>query len=56
VTLENLLRNRPSLKYRSVTHAGARHGYALPDRDVYDREAVEKDWTEIFAMFVRTLR
>jgi carboxymethylenebutenolidase len=56
VTLNSLLGNRPNLKYRSVTHAGARHGYAIPDRDVYDREAAEKDWTEIFAMFARTLR
>jgi carboxymethylenebutenolidase len=56
VTLDSLLGNRPNLKCRSVTHAGARHGYAIPDRDVYDREAAEKDWTEIFAMFARTLR
>jgi carboxymethylenebutenolidase len=56
VTLDSLLGNRLNLQYRSVTHAGARHGYAIPDRDVYDREAAEKDWTEIFAMFARALR
>lgn len=41
--------------YRSNLHAGADHGYALPDRDVYDGGAVESDWREIFAMFERQL-
>jgi carboxymethylenebutenolidase len=36
-------------------HAGANHGYSLPDRDVYDRNAAETDWREIFAMFERQL-
>ena len=56
VTLDGLLGNRTNLKYRSVTYAGARHGYAIPDRDVYDQAAAGKDWTEIFAMFSRALR
>lgn len=54
--LDGLLAGRANLKYRSVTHAGARHGYAIPDRDVYDRAATERDWAEIFAMFSRALR
>jgi carboxymethylenebutenolidase len=37
-------------------HAQAGHGYALPDRDVYDHDAIEQDWLEIFAMFERQLR
>lgn len=41
--------------YRSNVHAGANHGYSLPDRDVYDRAAAETDWREIFAMFERQL-
>ncbi len=56
MTLDGLFQNRPDFKYRSVTHAGARHGYAIPDRDVYDQAAAEKDWAEIFAMFSRALR
>jgi carboxymethylenebutenolidase len=36
-------------------HPGARHGYALPDRDIHDHQAAERDWTEIFAMFRRQL-
>jgi len=36
-------------------HAGAGHGYALPDRDIHDHAASEVDWREIFAMFERQL-
>jgi carboxymethylenebutenolidase len=43
------------LRYRSRTHPGACHGYALPDRDVYDRAAAEADWAEIFSMLRRQL-
>ena len=45
----------PDVTYRSSLHAGADHGYGLPDRDVYDRDAVEADWREVFAMFERRL-
>jgi carboxymethylenebutenolidase len=43
------------VSYRFNVHAQAGHGYALPDRDVYDHDAAEKDWLEIFAMFSRQL-
>jgi carboxymethylenebutenolidase len=36
-------------------HAGAEHGYALPDRDIYDKRAANRDWELIFAMFRRQL-
>ena len=36
-------------------HAGAEHGYALPERDVYDSQAVGRDWEQIFAMFHRQI-
>ena len=55
-TLDDLLGKQTNVKYRSVTHAGAHHGYSIPDRDVYDHAAAEKDWAEIFAMFARALR
>jgi carboxymethylenebutenolidase len=42
--------------YRYVVHAGAEHGYALPDRDVYDKHSANRDWEMIFAMFYRQLR
>src|SRR5262249_1324280 len=36
-------------------HAGAEHGYALPDRNVFDQNATEQDWDTIFAMLRRQL-
>lgn len=45
----------PGLRYRSRMHPGAQHGYALPDRDVYDHAAAEEDWAEIFSMLRRQL-
>jgi carboxymethylenebutenolidase len=53
--LERELGGRTDLAYRCNLHAGANHGYALPDRDVYDGAAAETDWREIFAMFGRQL-
>ena len=53
--LEQALAGRADLTYRCNLHGGAHHGYALPDRDVHDRDAVETDWREIFVMFDRQL-
>ena len=36
-------------------HAGAEHGYALPDRDIHDKRAANRDWELVFAMFRRQL-
>ena len=41
--------------YRSEVHPGAEHGYALPDRDIHDKRAAERDWELIFAMFRRQI-
>ncbi len=38
-----------------IVHPGADHGYALPDRDVFDKQAHNRDWERIFAMFRRRL-
>ena len=43
------------VEYRAVVHAGAEHGYALPDRDIYDKAAANRDWELTFAMFRRQL-
>ena len=32
-------------------YEGAKHGYAPPDMPVYDREASERHWREMFALF-----
>jgi carboxymethylenebutenolidase len=50
--LEFLLKSS-TVKSKFVTHPGARHPYAFPDRAVYDPAAAEADWREIFAMFAR---
>lgn len=42
--------------YSDTVHAGAAHGYAIPDRDVYDKHAALRDWELIFAMYDRVLR
>jgi carboxymethylenebutenolidase len=41
--------------YRYVVHKGVEHGYALPDRDIYDSRAAARDWEMIHAMFRRQL-
>ena len=43
------------VRYRFTVHPGAEHGYSLPDRDVYDKEATMRDWEQIFAMFRRQI-
>lgn len=37
-------------------YAGAKHGYAPPDMPVYDREASERHWREMLALFDETLK
>ena len=44
-----------AVNYRREVHRGAKHGYALPDRDVYDKQAANRDWEHIFRMFSRQL-
>ena len=43
------------VKFSCEVHQGADHGYALPDRDVYDKPAANRDWELIFRMFQRQL-
>ena len=37
-------------------YPGARHGYTMPDLPVYDRDAAERHWTEMLALFDETLK
>jgi len=39
--------------YRHIVHKGSLHGYALPDRDIYDKQAANRDWEVIFDMYRR---
>jgi len=41
--------------YTRTIHPGTLHGYALPDRDIYDKDATERDWELIFAMYHRQI-
>jgi carboxymethylenebutenolidase len=52
--LEALLRPCP-VDYRYAIHEGAQHGYALPDRDIFDPHGAARDWEQIFAMFHRQI-
>lgn len=44
----------PAVHHEKI-HRGTDHGYAIPDRDVYDGAASRADWETIFGMFRRTL-
>ncbi|MFP6736431.1 MAG: dienelactone hydrolase family protein [Rhodospirillales bacterium] len=44
------------VEYHHIVHAGAEHGYALPDRDIFDKRAADRDWEIFFAMLRRQLQ
>lgn len=52
--LDYLLRPLP-VAYRHAIHPDAVHGYALPNRDIFDARAAARDWELIFAMFHRQI-
>jgi carboxymethylenebutenolidase len=54
-TLEDAFAVCPDVRYRAVLHKAAIHGYALPNRDIHDKQANNRDWENIFAMFKRVL-
>jgi carboxymethylenebutenolidase len=37
-------------------YRGAEHGFAFPGRPAYDRDAAERHWERLFALYARTLR
>jgi len=37
------------------TYAGARHGFAVPDLPVFEKDAAERHWTALFNLFQDTL-
>jgi carboxymethylenebutenolidase len=52
--MEKMLQAGPA-DFSYLVHKGANHGYALPDRDIFDKQAANRDWERIFAMFRRRL-
>ncbi len=53
--LSRALQDQSNLVCHLKMHPGAHHGYALPDRDIYNHAAAEADWESIFAMLQRQL-
>ncbi len=52
--LDGMLAGLP-VAYQREIHAGAVHGYALPDRDIHHKAGANRDWELIFAMYRRQL-
>lgn len=44
------------VKYKSEFYAGKAHGWMKPDLPVYDEQAADKGWSELFALYGRTLK
>lgn len=55
VRLGALAKANSHLRYTEVVHPGTVHGYALPDRDIFDKQAANRDWELILAMFQRQI-
>ena len=53
--LEDAFAVCPEVRYRTVLHKAAIHGYALPNRDIHDKHATNRDWESIFAMLKRVV-
>jgi carboxymethylenebutenolidase len=43
------------LRYRIEHHKGAEHGFTFPERYCYHKQAAERVWSRLFAMFRRNL-
>ncbi|WP_026448952.1 dienelactone hydrolase family protein [Actinopolyspora mortivallis] len=43
------------VRHRAEVYEGAAHGYTQADTASYDRDAAERHWTELLALFERTL-
>jgi carboxymethylenebutenolidase len=47
--------NDAHVKHKSELYEGKSHGWMKPDMPVYDAPAAERGWTELFALYGRTL-
>jgi hypothetical protein len=50
-----MARRRHAFRLWLRNSRGEQHGYALPDRDIYDKRATLTDWENILAMFHRQI-
>jgi carboxymethylenebutenolidase len=55
-TLDRVIGANPNVAYQKVVHPDTTHGYSIPDRNVYDQAAAERDWAAIFEMFAKQLK
>jgi len=44
------------VRHRSEVYEGALHGYTMADMPVYNQEAAERHFRELFSLFERTLK
>ena len=44
-----------TVKFSYELHKAADHGYALPDRDIHDKRAANRDWELMFALWRRQI-
>ena len=44
-----------AFRYHPLLHEKVQHGYALPERDIYNKRAALIDWEHILAMFHRQI-
>ena len=46
----------PAIEAEVEIYPGVEHGFAFPGRAAYDREAAERHWERLFALFARRLQ
>ncbi|NNE85310.1 MAG: dienelactone hydrolase family protein, partial [Alphaproteobacteria bacterium] len=47
--------NANGVVHEIETYPGTEHGYAFPEREMYNEAAAEATWTKMFEMYARTL-
>ncbi len=53
--LEDAL-TQAGVRHKCEIYEGEMHGWMKPDMPVYDAQAAERGWRELFALYMRTLR
>lgn len=53
--LEDAL-TKAGIRHKCEIYQGKKHGWMKPDMPVYDAQAAERGWRELFALYARTLR
>ena len=47
--------DRSGVRGELEIHPGVHHGFAFPERSVYDLPAAERHWERLFALYARNL-